>query len=385
MVSASSDVTVKIWRPHAGAGGAAHMPETLGQHKDYVKCLATPGAHADWIASGGLDRRIRLWDLNGGGETLQIEAGDDEKAAKGSVYALSARGSLMASGGPDSVLRVWDARSGQRVTNFLGHTDNLRSILISDAGDLLMTASSDQTIKVWSMAAGRCMNTLTMHNDSVWSLFSSHPQLLVFHSSDRSGLVAKTDLRAGANMDEGISLAVAQEHQGVNQAIVGRGYIWTATASSSINRWQDVDTMAELEPAESPRHMRLVSLVTRPKPAPQDATINVTPVAVGKLKKIPLESILRISNTVASRTREQEAHTASLASRKLSEAIIETDLGQFVPIRDLPEETIEGQHGLIKHVMLNDRKRVLTLDDAGEVVLWDLLKAGTPKHQPYCG
>jgi WD repeat-containing protein 48 len=54
--------------------------------------------------------------------------------------------------------------------------------------------------------------------------------------------------------------------------------------------------------------------------------------------------------------------------------MIADDLSLIVPIRGQPAETIEGQNGLIKHVMLNDRKRILTLDTAGEVVLWDLLK-----------
>ena len=44
------------------------------------------------------------------------------------------------------------------------------------------------------------------------------------------------------------------------------------------------------------------------------------------------------------------------------------------PVRAQPEFSIEGQNGLFKHVMLNDRKRVLTVDTAGEVLLWDLLK-----------
>lgn len=60
--------------------------------------------------------------------------------------------------------------------------------------------------------------------------------------------------------------------------------------------------------------------------------------------------------------------------RKASEVMIDTELHLTIPVQDLPEETIEGQNGLIKHVMLNDRKRVLTLDSTGEVVLWDLLK-----------
>jgi WD repeat-containing protein 48 len=61
-------------------------------------------------------------------------------------------------------------------------------------------------------------------------------------------------------------------------------------------------------------------------------------------------------------------------ARKGSEVIIDPDIGIIVPIHALPEETIEGQHGLVKHKLLNDRRRVLTLDTAGDVLLWDLLK-----------
>ncbi|KAK4691411.1 WD repeat-containing protein 48, partial [Lecanoromycetidae sp. Uapishka_2] len=211
LVSASSDITVKIWRPHSEE---SQLPTTIGLHSDYVKCLASPGTHSDWVASGGLDHKIRLWDLNGGGEMLHIDIGEDESSAKGSVYALSVRGSIMASGGPESIVRLWDPKSGKRITNFVGHTDNIRDILVNEDGDTVMTASSDQSIKVWSITAGRCMYTLTMHNDSVWSLHSDHPQLSLFYSTDRSGVVAKTDVRDCVDMDEGLSLAVAQEHEG---------------------------------------------------------------------------------------------------------------------------------------------------------------------------
>ena len=134
------------------------------------------------MASGGLDHKIYLWDLERGGQKLQIQNSDEEVPDKGSVYALCANDSLIANGGPESVVKIWDTRSGKRVTKFVGHTDNIRSVLISQDSDTIMTASSDQTVKVWSMTAGRCMYTLTMHNDSVWSLYSDHPQLSVFYS-----------------------------------------------------------------------------------------------------------------------------------------------------------------------------------------------------------
>ena len=373
LVSASSDVTVKVWRPHSEE---SRIPTNIGQHSDYVKCLASPGKHSEWVASGGLDHKIKLWDLDGAGERLHIDVGEAENSAKGSIYALSVRGSIMASGGPESIVRLWDPRSGKRITKFVGHTDNIRDVLVNEDGDTVMTASSDQTVKVWSITAGRCMYTLTMHNDSVWSLYSDHPQLSLFYSTDRSGLVAKTDVRECDDMDEGLSLAIAQEHEGVSKVVVAGDYFWTATSSSSINRWRDLNTRSEVQSPESPRALRGSSISAHPG-APPPPSSTSTPENV-KTMKIPLSCILRISNNAAfpgAKIRDIEATTirSGASSRKMSEAVVEPESWVTVPFHDLPDETIEGQNGLIKHVMLNDRRRVLTLDTAGEVTMWDLL------------
>lgn len=381
LVSASSDITVKVWRPHSEE---SHTPTTIGLHSDYVKCLASPGRHLDWVASGGLDHKIKIWDLNGGGEKLHIDIAEHEASAKGSVYALSVRGSIMASGGPESIVRLWDPKSGKRITNFVGHTDNIRDILINEDGDTVITASSDQTVKVWSVTAGRCMHTLTMHNDSVWSLFSDHPQLSIFYSSDRLGVVAKTDVRGSPDMDEGLSIAIAKEHDGVNKVVVAGDYIWTATSSSSINRWKDVDSMGEIQASEPARTNRVSSISSRSKiPSPTSPSFLISSDG-GANSKIPLSCVLRISNNAifpgqAHRDAESSTIYSGISARKMSEAIVDPELGIVIPYHDLPEETIEGQNGLIKHMMLNDRKRVLTLDTAGEVIMWDILKVSYQK------
>ncbi|CAG8855315.1 35987_t:CDS:2, partial [Gigaspora margarita] len=73
------------------------------------------------------------------------------------------------------------------------HTDNIRSILISDDGELVLSGSSDTTIKLWSLKARRCINTFTVHSDSVWSLYSDHPRLETFYAGsvckEESGVV----------------------------------------------------------------------------------------------------------------------------------------------------------------------------------------------------
>ncbi|KAH9865836.1 hypothetical protein J1614_009423 [Plenodomus biglobosus] len=371
LVSASSDITVKVWRP---AATDALPPQTIGLHTDYVKRVASPGGNENWVASGGLDRKISLWDLNGAGKKLEIAVGEDENTAKGSVYALAATPNIIASGGPESIVRVWDARTGKRITKFVGHTDNVRDILLAQDGDTILTGSSDQTVKVWSMTAGRCMYTLTMHNDSVWSLCSDSPDLSVFYSSDRSGVVAKSDVRDCVEMDEGLSVAVCQEHDGVNKIVAAGDYVWTATSSSSINRWNDVETCADVElPQDYKWHRSSISTMRSRYPSPPAAS----PPTNGAAPKIPLKALLRMSNTApfpqALATKDPDT-LASPTIRKPSEVLIQPDHNTVAPVRSLPDFTIEGQNGLIKHHLLNDRRRVLTLDTAGEVMLWDLLQ-----------
>jgi WD repeat-containing protein 48 len=108
----------------------------VGRHSDYVRCL-THARHQKWIASGGFDRTIKLWDLSNKRQEPTLTLSPPETTnAKASIYALAtdAAGTFVASGGPERVVRTWDPRSGKRTGKLVGHTDNIRSILISDDG-----------------------------------------------------------------------------------------------------------------------------------------------------------------------------------------------------------------------------------------------------------
>jgi WD repeat-containing protein 48 len=377
LVSASSDLTVKLWRPHSEEDG--HQAQTIGEHADYVKCVAPPPAdmNLDWIASGGLDRKICLWDLNGGGKTLEIDVKGEEVPEKGSVYALSCGRNMIASGGPERLIRLYDPRTGSRISKLVGHVDNIRAILLDDAGDTVLSASSDKTIKLWSIKEGRCMYTYTMHDDSVWSLFSDDPSLGVFYSSDRSGMVAKTDVRGSLeDLDDGLSVSLVQEHFGVSKVVAAGGNVWTATNHSSINRWQDIDTGAGVQLPEAYRNHRAFSIASNRPTQPSLSQIDTT-----KQREVPVQSILRVSTMALFPPRNpvdpEATSPAETVPRKGSEVGVEQPT-EIKPFHQLPEETIEGQFGLLKHKLLNDRRRVLTLDTAGDVLLWDLIKVRCP-------
>ena len=109
--------------------------------------------------------------------------------------------------------------------------------------------------------------------------------------------------------------------------------------------------------------------------------------AAGTGIQIPFKHILRLSNTAtfpvlrSKSLKDIDATTvhSTTSRRRLTECFDADDVVPKVPMRSQPDWTIEGQHGLIKHAMLNDKRRVLTVDTAGEVTLWDIMKC-IPVH-----
>ena len=131
VISASSDSLILAWNPHSSNHDDQMVPSRIGRHSDYVRCLA--GAReANWVASGGFDRKIKLWDVHEGRSSSVLEI----PSPPASVYALAATraGNLLAAGTPERVIRCWDPRSKKQVAKLGGHTDNVRALVFSEEG-----------------------------------------------------------------------------------------------------------------------------------------------------------------------------------------------------------------------------------------------------------
>ncbi|KAF7308784.1 WD-REPEATS-REGION domain-containing protein [Mycena kentingensis (nom. inval.)] len=430
LVSASSDGTVQAWTPHVAG---SPDPSLVGTHSDYVRCLASCRTQ-NWIASGSFDRTIKLWDLTRSQatpEALTTLQPADANSPKCSVYALAADpfGHAIASGGPERVVRMWDPRSGKRSGKLVGHTDNIRAILLSEDAKYLLTGSADASIKLWSLATQRCLHTFTHHADSVWSLFSSHPLLETFYAGDRAGIVSRVDVsRLSDDVGEGECIFICRDGEdtsasgpssqgqgGINKLVVADdSLVWTATSSSSVRRWRipprstsNVSGTAgshyDLEPAEGrssvlsydgddgedgeTRHgipyASLVRLTSPIDPYPirtvgsgreRDAEVATlysaaSVVSVPALRSPPLHSTTSPPH-VGSPMRSAPLPNSRGAyfGRELA-----ADAQPLVPSPDTVG-TLTGERGLVRAAILNDRVHAISIDTGGEIGVWDLVR-----------
>lgn len=118
------------------------------------------------LASAGLDKKIKLWNLPNGDLCRTIEDGMVD------IYciALSLDGTFLAAGGTGSVIKLWRVSDGTLLKTLTGHIGDIYCLAISPNGTLLASGCTDKTIKLWSLPDGRLVNSLKGHTETVSSV-----------------------------------------------------------------------------------------------------------------------------------------------------------------------------------------------------------------------
>lgn len=146
-----------------------------------VLCIAySPDSR--FVATGGTDDRIVLWDARTGNPIREMMNKEWALAVK-----FTPDGRYIVSAGREERVRLWDVNTGKMVREMKGHRDQILSLDISPDGRYAITGSIDKMVKLWDIQMGVFLKDFKGHRDQVSSVaFSPDGKKVVSGSADKT-------------------------------------------------------------------------------------------------------------------------------------------------------------------------------------------------------
>lgn len=156
IASGSLDKTIKIWLINTG-----ELLHTIAGHSSAVLSLAfSPDSQTLASASNmeSLSATIKLWNVSTG--KLQTTLGSSLLALRTSCLAFSPDGLTLASGHLDAKIRLWNLGNCQIRGTLQGHGWDVNSLAFSSDGKILVSGGLDGAIKIWNWHKQELLKTL---------------------------------------------------------------------------------------------------------------------------------------------------------------------------------------------------------------------------------
>lgn len=171
--------------------------ELIGKIEGHTDIVTTLSLSRDklWLASGSLDRTVRIWNVetsidalcDTGNNALKCYltlVGHDNRVCD---IVFSGDGALVVSASTDSTVKIWSMETGDCLYTLSGHSSLVSSISISDKYHMIASASGDAAFRLWNLQNGTCIENVQWESGPVVicdfvEISSSKQYLLTAHA-----------------------------------------------------------------------------------------------------------------------------------------------------------------------------------------------------------
>ena len=231
----SAEVVAPLWMWDARSGASVHC---VGAHEHAVTSVVF-SPDDKWVASGSVDKTVRIWDVSSGQEWCCLQGHD--KAVTGVAFLADDR---IVSSSRDSTVRVWQLHGGHLQHRLEGAVHEPKGVAASLDGSTIASGSCFGWLRVWD-AAGGPARWSAEHGNSVEAVAvspdgryvaccggSTDDTLAVYHA--RSG--AEVFSRGGCG--DGLS-ALCFSPDGTRIAVASYRHIstWSAASGNRLASW----------------------------------------------------------------------------------------------------------------------------------------------------
>jgi mono/diheme cytochrome c family protein len=320
---------------------------TIGEQYDSM-IAADISADQKWIALGGPDRVVKIYDTTDGSLDHKIKKHTDWVTA----VEFSPDGKYLVTGDRAGGLWMWEAATGQEMFPLNGHKGAITSVSWRGDSGVVLSTSEDGTIKLWKPSDGQQVNSWSAHNGGVLCARFTHDGRIV--SSGRDNKVQTWN--AGGSVLKPLAFTgelpnrVTFSHDGkrvIGSDYDGRVLVWNAEDGKQIGELEsNPPTLAARVERDAKRIPELQAAADKAAAdhAMREAEAKIAADNVEKAK----QSLLRTRADQLAREKDVKALGAELAKNAADQALKARLNEAREAVKKLQKEIDRGEEEVVK-------------------------------------
>lgn len=172
-----------------------------------------------FLATGGAEGLVKVWDLRGGFVTHNFRGHGGVVSALCFYAPQDADKWRLATGADDCTIRIWDLKSRKCISTMEGHVSVVRGLDWSEDGSILASGSRDKVVMLWDTRKWTVRNTIPVLEEVETVGFiktGEGEQSQVLYTGGQKNRVRLWDVNKGEELTEEVSAREEKEELGIS-------------------------------------------------------------------------------------------------------------------------------------------------------------------------